>query len=513
MKSKFFIYCLLGFIVFSNTLLFSQDEPDSPRIHSLSVHNGHVNIVWERLSDTSVAEYKVLYGVISGTVDIITWIEVADLGFFGPNDTVASFPHTPPYLRPSVDVTTDAVPFAIRARNSSGIVSIPDIHDWDSTILLRGSFDPCLAQVELSWNPYDFNLWPYNAMEQVIFISENGGAFEFYERIGASLSSYQIRDLVANNTYHIYVGAVANNNLSDTSFSIPVEVETGMARLPEYMHADYATYASGNAGLSFSIDPNSEIETYEILRSNSIDGDYESLIRLPAENNVITYTDAINYAAGPYFYKLDAINFCDENIRTSENVASTIVLNIQGETLEPELNWNGYQNWLNGVSNYRIDRKIGDEEYSTLTSITDTVFIDNSLTSLVETGRAAKVCYNITALENNNPYGSDAESQSNEYCIELPVNIRFEYDGFMPGGGANNTFGPVMDFVPDFIDYKIVDRGGQVMFSSTDPDNLLWDGTYNGNFVNQGAYMYVLKYKVGDGKNKTLRGGFVVANP
>lgn len=485
----------------------NAQRPAAPRIRSLSVQNNTIEIEWEQLTDARINKYVVYYGRYVGN-PFPSWT---------PIDTVftpLTFLSVDPADLRGVDVFREPVTFAVNAITNTGETSVYDKLDWDSTVFLQGEFDECLAMVQLNWNPYKFYRWTYGARNQVVFVSQNGSPYTPFDTLADNASSYQFKDLLANYTYGFYIGSVADTLTADTSYSIPVEVETGMARLPEYMYADYATNSGGNAALSFSIDPESEIDTYEILRSNSVGGKYEPLERLSAENNSITYTDAIDWAAGPYFYRLDAINFCDENIRTSANAASTLLLNIQGEPLDPVLNWNRYQYWLNGVSSYRIDRKIGDEEYSPIASVVDTTFTDNGLTALVETGRAAKVCYNITATENNNPYGIDAESLSNEYCIELPVNIRFEYDGFMPGTtGFGSTFGPTMDFVPDFIDYKVVDRGGQVLFSSKDPETLLWDGTFNGSFVNQGAYMYVLKYRVGDGKNKTLRGGFVVAYP
>ncbi len=504
------LFCILVLLFLLNLTLKSQVTIDIPKIRTLQLDSTMVKIVWEKSKHPGVLGYEINAIGFTGNNPEPTLVRVDSVGsaqssYVSDANTLPEYV-TSPYKEP--------LAFAVLAEDNKGNESKLDGLPWDSTIFLQASFDTCLAKVNLNWTPYDFNMWTYGTKHYVIMIQENNGPFTVYDRVNQSITNYQINDLLANNIYNFYIGAVADTTRPDTSTSNIVEINTGMARLPEYIHADYATYSGGNAKVSFSIDPMSEINTFELLRSTSFTGQYSEIMQLQSQGNKVVHSDAINYNDGPYFYKLDAINFCDENIRTSENTASTILLEVGGEPMAPELNWSEYQNWINGVSYYQIDRRVGDEEYSMLTTLNETLFTDNTIEQRVETGMAARVCYKVSAFENNNPYGTNAVSDANEVCIELPVNMRFEYDAFMPGHPAgNNTFGPAMDFLPDEIDFSIVDRSGQVVFNSTDPDNLFWDGTYNGNYVTQGAYMYVVKYRVGHGKRKTLRGGLVVAYP
>lgn len=502
-----FRFLAMVFLLILISPLRSQ-EIDIPKIRTISLDSTNVEIIWEKSAHPAVLAYEIKYAKFTGNNPMPSWvdIDIVDSSISSYSFEASILTDVNPYEAP--------VAFCVVAFVNESEKSKFDGLDWDSTMFLQTTFDTCLAQVNLNWTPYDFNMWTYDTKEYVIMISENDNPFTVYDRVPESSTSFRINDLLANNIYRFYIGAVADTSRNDTSTSQIVEINTEMARLPDYIYADYATNAGDNAEVSFSIDPLSEIQTYELLRSNSIAGEYSVVTRLEVENNKIIHTDAIDYNVGPYFYKLDAINFCDEHIRSSENVASTIVLNLTGEPLIPELSWNAYQNWMNGVCYYQVDRRIGNEPYAMLTTTNSTEFTDNTLLQMVETGMPAQVCYRITAFENDNPYGENAESFSNEFCAELPVNIRFEYDAFVPGQEAgNNTFGPKMDFLPDEIEFSIVDRGGQVVFNTTNPENLLWDGTYNGQFVTQGAYMYVVKYSVGRGKRKIIRGGLVVAYP
>lgn len=502
-----FLVCSFVLLIAVNSQLSSQ-EIDIPKIRYIQLDSAMVRIEWEKSKHPNVLAYEIKYAKFTGNNPKPSWIDIdivdSSNSFFEFNANVLT--EVNPYEAP--------VPFCVVAFISESEKSDYDELPWDSTMFLEENFDTCLAQVQLNWSSYDFNMWTYGTKEYIILIQENNNPFTVYDRVPASTTSLQISDLIANNIYRFQIGAVADTTRNDTSKSNIVTVNTGMARLPDYMHADYATYSGGNAEVSFSIDPLSGIHSFELFRSSSFMGEYSAITQLESADNKVVYTDAVNYNDGPYFYKLDAVNYCDENIRTSENVASTLLLKAAGEPLVPELVWNEYQNWINGVSYYQLNRRIGDEDYSILATTNDTVFTDNTIEQNVETGMAARVCYKASAFESNNPYGTDAISDANEVCLELPVNMRFEYDAFMPGHPAgNNTFGPTMDFLPDEIEYSVVDRGGQVVFSSNNPENLVWDGTYNGQYVTQGAYMYVVKYRVGNGKKQTLRGGLVVAYP
>ena len=83
-------------------------------------------------------------------------------------------------------------------------------------------------------------------------------------------------------------------------------------------------------------------------------------------------------------------------------------------------------------------------------------------------------------------------------------------NAFTPNAdGTNDTWGATFLFVNEFH-LEIYNRYGMLLFESTSPRER-WDGTYSGGEVQQGNYVYVLKYNgIIDQRMKTLKGNLVL---
>jgi gliding motility-associated-like protein len=81
---------------------------------------------------------------------------------------------------------------------------------------------------------------------------------------------------------------------------------------------------------------------------------------------------------------------------------------------------------------------------------------------------------------------------------------------FTPNGdGINDVYGLSNPFVIDeLISFRIYDRGGGLMFETSDP-MATWDGNYNGQELNPGAYLYTINYMC-DGEEKQQQGTVVI---
>ena len=91
-----------------------------------------------------------------------------------------------------------------------------------------------------------------------------------------------------------------------------------------------------------------------------------------------------------------------------------------------------------------------------------------------------------------NEYGC-VDSARNEVFVE-PFVI-YVPNTFIPDGdGVNDFFVPVTDFEINEWEFNIYDRWGRRIFSDTEVGNS-WDGYFNGNLVQDGVYIYTLKYK------------------
>jgi hypothetical protein len=506
--------CLLvTLFIFSGFIYLIKAQIDVPRIKYIALNsNENVEIAWEKSTSADVSYYTIWYLGYTGNNPIPSLINIDDNIKIPATDSVYSFPFA---FVEGVDLKTTPVEFAVKAHNSSGVPSDAYGLDWDSSMVLKAEFDSCLSEIRLSWNRYDFNNWGDGLKAYRIYMSVNGGPSTIYRTV--YVESYTITDFLPDNDYYLYIAAIPNPPLlpSDSSTTYPIQINTHMANIPEYIYADYATNSGGNTDLQFTVDPAGELKKYSLLRSKSPIDNFEEISNFNTDNHIITYTDNVDYLSGPYYYKLAAINNCNLPAVYSKNTASSIVLQVAGEPLAPQLSWNKYTWWINGIDNYTLERKFGNEPYEQIDQANpnDSSYVDNDISGLATTDKDASVCYRVTATEQGNLLGNNATSTSNEVCIDLPFNIRFEYDAFIPGSDDNNRFGPTIDYLPDEFHFEILDRSERVVYTSDDSTICHWDGRINGSLAPAGAYMYVLKFRNKGGKYKILRGGLAVVYP
>jgi gliding motility-associated-like protein len=76
--------------------------------------------------------------------------------------------------------------------------------------------------------------------------------------------------------------------------------------------------------------------------------------------------------------------------------------------------------------------------------------------------------------------------------------------------GLNNQLKPVMVFVgSEGYDFVIYDRWWQQIFRTNNPDDA-WNGTFNGNYVPGGVYVYVLRFKNTLNQPRHIKGNVAV---
>ena len=102
-------------------------------------------------------------------------------------------------------------------------------------------------------------------------------------------------------------------------------------------------------------------------------------------------------------------------------------------------------------------------------------------------------------------------------CIGLDtvvVSVNFEEivdvpSAFSPNDDGVNDFIQVLGIGLVNIDLKIYNRYGQLVFSSTDIDDT-WDGTFNGEPLNQGVFVYTLEYDLINGASGERSGNITL---
>jgi len=495
-------------LVLISDIVFSVEIPRL-RWVSVNIYTGNIDLKWEASATPGIEKYSIHRGVITTlngqpdkTMELLSGAETFNLSF---SFTPAAY---------GIDVFSNIETFGVKAHIGSEDSQVDDISpSWDSTMLLQADFDECLAKIDFSWNKYDFNMWPSGTMEYRIYVSENGGEYQFFDKVPSNKHNYSTTNIEAYNDYRFFVAALSVDNPGDSATSNYVDINTTMEKLPDYLNMDYATYNNNNAEINILVDPESELTTYHLYRSASEQGVFDSITQIVTSDKTINYIDEVDYNNGPYYYKVYAVNRCGNKISESENIASTLILSRSGSSLQPVLSWNKYINWINGVAGYNVYRKIGERDFGQIYSGSELLITDNELGTLAGTNQSADVCYKVTAYKVSDAYSSNSESHSNEICYTLPVNIRFEFDAFIPGDSQNGSFGPAIDFLPDDFKMEIINRSGMVVFSTTNPETPRWDGRIKGRFAPSGAYMCVVQYRTGSGKRKVIRTGVVVAYP
>ncbi len=508
MNRKFrIIPVIVGFLL---PIGYIEGQPyNNPEIVRLLVdpETNNVHIYYTGTDHPDVTHYKISRWMFTGNNPVPSGVPIESSST--PHSGAPEY-HWTDYIG---EVTGTPVGFTVGAYNNED-EPINQSYPPDSTICLTAEYDSCLASLSLQWN--DYNAWRGNTLEYEVHGSNSNGNYTFVSTLPGNVTSTVITGLQANNQYMFYILSRKNSSTpADTVTSNGVRFSTIHAYYPEYIHADYGTVAEGNHPfVHFTIDSLSELTRYVLFRSEDPTGEYVKRDSFYTSGDYIEYSDELaDASAGPYYYILKAVNYCHEMIVGSENIAGTICLTARMAGNAVNLDWTPYYEWSAGVSQYDIERSLSDEPFELIGQTQSTEFTDNSLTDMAGQQISSEVCYRITAHENPGDVHSEtlASSSSNSYCIILPMNIRFEYNAFVPGLDGFATFGPAMDFIPSYFDFKIFNRAGTKVFESKDPYSPRWDGKYeNGVTVPEGVYRYQLEYKDETGKKSVLTGSVSV---
>ena len=238
-----------------------------------------------------------------------------------------------------------------------------------------------------------------------------------------------------------------------------------------------------------------------------------------------------------YEYKIYPIDTCNvplfppsinmsEYSNTDTSIGTTILLTAKinidyydstfAEEYTNTLSFNDYREWLGGVTAYKLYRSVNRDPFNLLELYTwDRInFPDEPLDYIdivTEFGEGnGRFCYYIHAIEGDtNPYGPSLfGSFSNIACVSQTP-ILFLPNTFTPNGDEHNEiFYPITFFVSEIgYHFSVFTRSGTEIFSTNNPKKG-WDGTYKGNLVQNGTYIYHLQYLNGVG-NLTEQTGVI----
>lgn len=479
------------------SLIFSQvNFPDPPELLAASVvpdsEPTTVRITWIPSDSSSVAGY-IIYKVIGGVTQTIGEVN----GRF-----ITSFDYSPSQA--------NIAPESFRLAAFDTLFFKSSITDPHKTVHLRAEFDKCNMSATLNWTAYEG--WSTGISKYRIYRKDDSSSlYTLLAEVDNSKLKYTNTELLPNKNYYYYIEAINANGTKANSNS--VKVETTAYLPPDFCYAQFATVENSQIKVKFLIGNNTQdVSEYYIQRTTNPNQSWINVgSYLNSGQREIIFTD--NNAEPDkniYYYRIAAVNPCG-NISLTSNYASNILLSLNNENgLNHSLSWSSYQNWENGVLNYRIFR------YFDGTAVEIAVTNPGDLSYNYDIGwyvnychdkkiyLTNKFCYYIEAYENLGHSYSTVQgiSRSNVECVfHEPVVWLPNAFNVSSLENENRFFAPVISFVKDEpYEFIIYDKWGNVVFKTNKPSEG-WDGFINfTTLAPSQVYVYYIRYF--DYKNK-----------
>ncbi len=133
-------------------------------------------------------------------------------------------------------------------------------------------------------------------------------------------------------------------------------------------------------------------------------------------------------------------------------------------------------------------------------------FIGNPIASFTDGHSPDTITYSVRV---STPEGCYANDSIKIYIFNTDPQV-FIPSAFTPNGdGLNDVFRPTVAGMKQFLYFRIYNRWGQLMFSTSTPDKG-WDGNYNGNKQGSGTYVYVIEAIDYNNNSYSKKGSFVL---
>ena len=440
--------------------------PDPIQIHAVSVlDDDKVEIRWRPHGDDDFLKYSV-YREEQGQ----GFVKVFET--FYANDTV--------WIETGLLTTENSYCYRVTVTNFCGTESGLNLTRTHCTIDVEAT--PTPGQILVSWNPYigwttvaQYEVYRVNSYnpQDVLFLGlVPGTVTQFSEEIEDCFNDYFYR-------IHAIGTADLQDSWSDTALAVNFHGTVG--RATQMVRA--------------TVENNREVlvewKPFELPGAEFVyvERQYESspwVVLATLSPTDVKFSDAdVLVDRTSYQYRVSAQDSCG-NYTPLSNVGKSIVAKVEKDGITPLIRWTPYEDWTYGVDRYRIeifvdtvgqwrivDRVNGDvhEYYDTQTSLDQPEY-----------------CYRVVAEEQG---GNRAISVSNETCVDILGNIRVP-NAFTPNLDGINDEWKASGLHIQTFHLQIFSRWGMLLFESYDPE-VGWDGTYQGQQVNEGVYTYVIR--------------------
>lgn len=246
-----------------------------------------------------------------------------------------------------------------------------------------------------------------------------------------------------------------------------------------------------SANLLWNQDPAYSATTYTISKNSTVTG----------TSSATNYADDTYNPEATGCYTITYVDACgNASVVSAPACPITLTGTLQDNNIV-NISWTTYTGWQNGVDHYIV------EKFDTEGQLIQSYNVGTSLTFQdAETDPENQVVvYKITAVATE---GGVPESISNTATFVKRPNI-FHPNAFTPNSdGLNDTFIVFGQFINQ-IEFKIFNRWGELLFYTTDL-NQSWDGTYKGNSMPEGTYVFRAYLTDNSGKTTERSGNILL---
>ncbi len=362
-----------------------------------------------------------------------------------------------------------------------------------STILLEISdISICEQTIRLDWNLYQN--WTDGIDRHEVWVSRNGAPSAIVETVSGTTNSYTFQNANDKDTYCFSVRAVRTGTEVFSNSNEVCETLDIVQPVKDFILKNVSYNGTGGIEVSWTWDPTSEIASFAIDRTLDIVS-FETLVAeaptTPLTRNNTFVDESPELAGAPIFYRISAVDDCEQEAATSElGTVHLVVAPLNNG--QNDLSWTSYDNTNAQTTAYEIHRVTGgNDELIQQVDLSQLEFVDQL--DLSQPGQSG-ACYYIVAIADLTlPDGTTevVRSRSNTVCVEQQAQV-FVPNAFVPDG-FNTEFKPLLQFgAPENYILSIYDRWGDLVFESTSIE-VGWDGKKNGKLVPQGVYAYYIR--------------------
>ena len=480
----------------------AQDPPDIPDLIRVTVdHNDNgVLIQWEPSADTDIEFYH-LYKM-------------------NPDQSFTKIFSFDPYTFEYKHMTSGLknLAYAVTAEDSTENESLfgQNVH---RAVSVSSDFDLCELTNEVHWTGYEG--WEGQVSGYKLYGAIAGEPFQELDFLTSPPYSFNHTQVEVDTTYIYYVETFSSSG--NTSISAIDSLTSIFPEAPSYITVDYISVIDEfSIELQFSADIAGPVTSFRIMRRGNTGTPFteiQTLWNVTQSSSVIQ--DQFPTGNTSYQYMIQSLfqpAACSSPLVISEsNTGNSILLENDLDDRLLTLNWTAYSEFETGLSGYTIQRRGGDGEFIDIQTVEPGITQwQESIESVVNGFQPGEIQYRVLALSKEGGLGEPGISISNITSVAVETQIRIP-SAFTPGNpgssGVDHEFKALMDFGPRVYFMMVVDRAGRKVFETTQPDEG-WDGRFqNGEFVNEGVYVYYIQYTDYTGLTKSLTGNVTVLYP